>query len=217
LIQFLISVKKNCTLQYVSNIRKLKICMHIDFQTLKNCASDDRRAQKILFEYTFKLLMPLCLRYHNNEEDARSSLNLSFIKIINGLKVSKIEEINYDPWAKKIATNTLIDEYRKTKIQLTHFQTKETERELDFLAENTENDAESDLGCQTVMGLLKKLPETSAKVFNLYVIDGYNHKEIGDLLEISEGTSKWHLSIARKMLREMLEKIESRTEKKLVI
>jgi RNA polymerase sigma-70 factor (ECF subfamily) len=57
------------------------------------------------------------------------------------------------------------------------------------------------------MGLLKRLPDISRKVFNLYVIDGYTHKEIGDLLEMSDGTSKWHLSNARKLLREMVHKV----------
>jgi RNA polymerase sigma-70 factor (ECF subfamily) len=63
------------------------------------------------------------------------------------------------------------------------------------------------------MGLLKRLPDISRNVFNLYVIDGYTHKEIGDLLEISDGTSKWHLSNARKLLRDMVEKI-SKTDNK---
>lgn len=67
------------------------------------------------------------------------------------------------------------------------------------------------------MKLVNELPDVSAKVFNLYVIDGYNHKEIGDMLNMSEGTSKWHLSTARKILREKLEQIEIRTTRRLVI
>jgi DNA-directed RNA polymerase specialized sigma24 family protein len=65
--------------------------------------------------------------------------------------------------------------------------------------------------------LIKTIPPISAQVFTLYIIDGYNHKEIGDLLEISEGTSKWHLSTARKLLRERLELMENRYEKRFVI
>ena len=79
------------------------------------------------------------------------------------------------------------------------------------------NDAESNIGFENIMKLVNELPEVSAKVFNLYVIDGYNHKEIGDMLNMSEGTSKWHLSTARKILREKLEQIETRTTRRLVI
>jgi RNA polymerase sigma factor (sigma-70 family) len=66
-----------------------------------------------------------------------------------------------------------------------------------------------------LMGLLKRLPDVSRNVFNLYVIDGYTHKEIGDLLDMSDGTSKWHLSNARKLLREMVVKISNSENKEM--
>lgn len=199
------------------NIRKIGICMHIDTTILKACASDDRRAQKQLYEYCFKAFMPLCLRYHTNEEDARASLNIAFLKIVNAISTINCEEVNFNAWAKRIMTNTLIDEYRKTKNHLSHFQGKETERELDFLAESTRNNAENDFGYAAIMKLLTEIPSVSAKVFNLYVIDGYNHKEIAEMMEMSEGTSKWHLSTARKLLREKLEKMNSDIPQKMVI
>jgi RNA polymerase sigma-70 factor (ECF subfamily) len=191
--------------------------MHIDSTILKACASNDRRAQKQLYEYCFKFLMPVCLRYHSNEEDARSSLNLAFLKIIKSLSDTDLDSLNFNAWSKRITTNTLIDEYRKSKNHTTHYITKETERELDVFGGNTQNDAESDFGCEAIFKLLKQIPEISAQVFNLYVIDGYSHREISDLLNMSEGTSKWHLSTARKLLREKLEKIEANQPKKLVI
>lgn len=191
--------------------------MHIDSTILNACAGNDRKAQKQLYEYCFKFLMPLCLRYHSNEEDARASLNIAFLKIIKGIETLNTEEVNFNAWVKKITTNTLIDEYRKTKNHLTHYQVKETDRELDFHAESTQNEAISDFGCDSIMKLLTQIPTVSAKVFNLYVIDGYNHKEIGAMLEISEGTSKWHLSTARKLLREKLEKMNASLPQKMVI
>ena len=87
---------------------------------------------------------------------------------------------------------------------------------MDFHAESTANEAESDLGYETLLKLIKQLPEISGKVFNLYIIDGFNHKEIGDLLGISEGTSKWHLSTARKILREKLDKIENHNQRMVI-
>lgn len=152
--------------------------------------------------------MPVCFRYHNNEEDARSSLNLGFMKILKGLE-SVDEELNFPAWSKRIMVNTLIDEYRKKKNYQSKVSTKETERELDVDALPSENEAEVAFGYDNLVKLISQLPEISGKVFNLYVIDGYNHKEIGEMLGISEGTSKWHLSTARKTLREKLEKIET--------
>lgn len=191
--------------------------MQITLEVLKACAEQDRKAQKQLYEYCFRSLMPVCLRYHNNEEDARSSLNISFLKIINGLESMDLKELNFNAWAKRITTNTLIDEYRKSKKHLSHYQGKETERELDIHAEIIQNDAESEFGCEFILKLLTQIPDASAKVFGLYVIDGYSHKEIGELLDMSEGTSKWHLSTARKLLREKLEKMNTQIPQKLVI
>lgn len=159
--------------------------------------------------------MPVCYRYHNNEEDARSSLNIGFMKILKGLG-SVDEDVNFPAWSKRIIVNTLIDEYRKKRNYSSRVISKETERELDIETVSGSNEAESNFGFESLLKLIKELPEVSQKVFNLYVIEGYNHKEIGDLLVISEGTSKWHLSTARKMLREKLEKIEM-DQQRLVI
>lgn len=159
--------------------------------------------------------MPVCYRYHNNEEDARSSLNLGFMKILKGLETVD-EDLNFNAWSKRIIVNTLIDEYRKKKNYNSRVSTKETERELDFESVHESNEAESNFGYESLLKLITELPEVSQKVFNLYVIEGFNHKEIGELLGISEGTSKWHLSTARKVLREKLEKIEM-NQQRLVI
>lgn len=160
--------------------------------------------------------MPVCKRYHSNEEDARSSFNIGFMKIIKGIDGMLKDKVNYNAWSKRVMVNTLIDEYRKNKTYSSHVQTKETETELDFHASSTANEGESSMGYENIMKLVDELPTVSAKVFNLYVIDGYSHKEIGDLLDMSEGTSKWHLSTARKMLREKLEILENNVKKMVI-
>lgn len=187
----------------------------ITAELLKACVEDDRKAIKYLYEHCFRKLMPVCYRYHNNEEDARSSLNIGFMKILKGLE-SIDEKVNFAAWSKRIMINTLIDEYRKKKNYQNHVSSKETERELDVEAGPSDNEAESDLGYQNLLTLIAQLPEISGRVFNLYVIDGYNHKEIGELLGMSEGTSKWHLSTARKLLREKLEKIENQHQRMVI-
>lgn len=187
----------------------------ITAELLKACMEDDRRAIKYLYEHCFKKLMPVCYRYHNNEEDARSSLNIGFMKILKGLE-SIDGQVNFAAWSKRIMINTLIDEYRKKRNYQSHVTSKETERELDVEANPTDNEAESDLGYQNLLGLISQLPEISGRVFNLYVIDGFNHKEIGEMLGMSEGTSKWHLSTARKLLREKLEKLENQNQRMVI-
>ena len=187
----------------------------ITAEILRACVDDDRKAIKYLYEHCFKKLMPVCYRYHNNEEDARSSLNIGFMKILKGLETID-EQVNFAAWSKRIMINTLIDEYRKKKNYQNHVSAKETERELDVEAGPSANEAESDLGYQNLLTLISELPEISGRVFNMYVIDGYNHKEIGVLLGMSEGTSKWHLSTARKLLREKLEKIENQNQRMVI-
>lgn len=189
--------------------------MNITPELLKLCVRDDRKAINHLYEYGFKLLMPICFRYNKNEEDARAAYNTGFIKILNGLQ--KVDgEMNFDAWAKRIMVNSLIDEYRKNKKYNTQITRSDDERELDYYSTGHSNEAESNLGCENIMVLVKELPETTAHVFNLYVIEGFNHKEIATLLEMSEGTSKWHLSTARKLLREKLELLEN-TNQRMVI
>lgn len=177
------------------------------------CKKNDRRAQEKLYEWCYVKLMPMCARYHRNEEDARNILNIGFVKICKNLDTISAET-PFEAWARKIIKNTIIDEFRKTKNYTTLVDMKETDRELEIQSQRVENNVWSKLETDILMGMLKKLPDVSRKVFNLYVIDGYSHKEIGNLLSISDGTSKWHLSNARKMLQEMVIKLKNSEEER---
>ena len=189
--------------------------MDITSEIIKSCNRDDRKTINLMYEYCFGLLMPVCFRYNKNEEDARAAYNNGFLKILKGLK-GVDEGINFNAWAKRIMVNSLIDEYRKNKKYNTQITKSDNERELDFYSKGQDNDAESNLGYENIMMLVKELPGTTAKVFNLYVIEGYSHREIGELLEMSEGTSKWHLSTARKALREKLERLENQNQRMVI-
>jgi RNA polymerase sigma factor (sigma-70 family) len=191
--------------------------MHITSEILEACAGNDRRAQKQLYEYCYRGLMNVCMRYYSNAEDARFAFNNGFLKIINGLQAVDLEEINFPAWSKRIMVNALIDEYRKNKNHQSLIFAKETDRELEIHASNSVNSGEQEMDYEAIMSLLKTIPPISAHVFTLYVIDGYNHKEIGEILEITEGTSKWHLSTARKQLRDRLEDLELLNEKRFAI
>lgn len=189
--------------------------MKVDSEILKECIKDNRKAINHLYEQCFHYLMPVCFRYNRNEEDARFAYNQGFIKILDSLK--KIDlEINFAAWSKRIMINHLIDEYRKNKRYNSQISKSNDERILEYHSSGVENNAQSNLGVENIMKLIKQLPNTTGIVFNLYVIEGYNHREIAEKIGISEGTSKWHLSTARKTLREKLEKLESRKHKMVI-
>lgn len=191
--------------------------MYITTEILEACVRNDRRAQKHLYEHCYRTLMSVCMRYYSNTEDARFAFNNGFLKIINGLPSVDLSQINFPAWSKRIMVNALIDEYRKNKNHQSMIIGKETDRELELYALNTSNAGEEGMNYDAIMGLLRTIPPISAHVFTLYVIDGYNHKEIGELLEITEGTSKWHLSTARKLLRDRLNELETVNEKRFAI
>lgn len=189
--------------------------MDITPEIIRACKSDDRKAINTLYEYCFRFLMPVCFRYNSNEEDARASLNQGFMKILKGL--DKVEDdINFAGWSKRIMVNSLIDEYRKQKRYDEKISRSDSERELDYHSTGVSNDAESNMGYRNIMMLLNEIPETTSLVFKMYVIEGYAHKEIAEQLEMSEGTSKWHLSTARKMLRELLDNLENGNQRMVI-
>ena len=180
----------------------------IDQSIIDKCKVNDRRAQEKLYEWFYVKLMPTCMRYHKNEEDARHILNIGFVKMCKNLDKLK-DGTPFEAWVRRIVMNTIIDEFRKNKKYIQLVDNKDTDRELELAGTTVENSIWSKLETDVLMGLLKRLPDVSRKVFNLYVIDGYSHKEIGAMLDISDGTSKWHLSNARKLLRGMVEKLQN--------
>lgn len=191
--------------------------MQLNTEILVACQSDDRRAQKMVYEYCYMNFIKLCMRYNPSHEEARFVLNNGFLKILKGLGAVDIETLNFYSWAKRIMANVIIDEYRKNKNHNSTINTTDNEAELAYYGESDRNSAESNLGVESIMQLLQQIPPISAHVFSLYVIDGFSHKEIADLLNITEGTSKWHLSTARKLLRDKLQENEVLTENKFAI
>jgi RNA polymerase sigma factor (sigma-70 family) len=185
----------------------------IDKKIIEACMKNDRRAQEKLYEWCYVKLMPMCARYHKNDEDARNILNIAFVKICKNLE--KIKDAPFEAWVRRIVKNAIIDEFRKTKNYTTLIDIKETDRELEIKSARVENSVWSTFETDLLMGMLKRLPDISRKVFNLFVIDGYSHKEIAAMLDMSDGTSKWHLSNARKLLREMVIKLQKAEDERV--
>lgn len=149
--------------------------------------------------------MGVCVRYKKDQDEAKASVNEGFLKILNNLDKYN-PKIPFEAWIKRIMINHVIDEFRKNrKVQELIEYTDFSERnDADDPVDYNEADILFDAG--DIEEMIKTLPPVTQKVFNLYALDGYPHKEIASLLKMSEGTSKWHLNSARKKLKELLHK-----------
>lgn len=176
--------------------------MQIDKELLDDCLKQKRSAQNQLYKEVFSYLMNICIRYKNDYDTAGASLNTIFLKVLTKLESFRKED-SFIPWMKRIAVNHLIDEYRKEKRE------KEKVRFLEDVSTSSTprsfHQREAELDSEYLLEMIQQLPSMTAKVFNLYAIDGFKHREIAELLDMSENTSKWHLREARKKLQAKLE------------
>jgi RNA polymerase sigma factor (sigma-70 family) len=175
--------------------------MNIQPELIALCIKQDRKAEYELYRLAYSYLMSICMRYSRDKDTASEILNMGYLKILRNLGSYK-PEIPFKAWIRRIMVNTLIDEYRKNKRE------KEKVTYVEEYYDNVDfsdvNDALSRISCKQIFQHVNTLPEATKKVFNLFVIDGYSHREIADLLGISEGTSKWHLNAARQKLKELI-------------
>jgi RNA polymerase sigma-70 factor, ECF subfamily len=164
---------------------------------IEGCKRGDGKAQKALYKHFFAYAKSICLRYCAWEEDADEVLNDSFVKVFR-----KIDQYNalqpFKMWLRTILINTAIDHYRRQQklVPITHVEHALDKPFDDTILEN--------LSAQEILALVQKLTPGYRTVFMLYAIDGFNHREIGEMLGISEGTSKSNLSKAREKLQEMI-------------
>ncbi len=172
----------------------------LDKKFIKAIKKHDRKAQNTLYQRCFGILMNVALRYKTNEDDAAYLVNEGFLNVLTNIE--KIDtEINIIPWLRRIMINVAIDEFRKNKkYRGTLSMTNHDFEEVHGLAQEADIEFES---AEYFQALLNQLPRATNNVFNLYAIDGYSHKEISSMLEISVETSKWHVKQARKKLKKL--------------
>lgn len=166
---------------------------------IKGCIKEERTSQKALYEAYYGFAMAICLRYANNRDEAAMIMNEGFFKVFMNLK-------KYDPgkpfrpWLGKIMTNASIDYYRAF---IKSYKMEDLDQAGSMSEEATVIEK---LAYQDILAMVHRLPPAYRAVFNLYIIDGYTHNEIAEILEISIGTSKSNLHKARLKLQGMLEK-----------
>lgn len=179
--------------------------MQITDQLIDDCCSGDRKAQEKLYKICFSPLINICHRFSNSKDDAAILLNESFYKIITQL-ASHDRNVSFLAWAKRITLNHCIDQYRKKNRHQTRVMEdvdlEVTEGVEDEPFEVPEKDSPSHAEfLREVKEEILSLPQPTQEVFQLFVLEGFSHKDIARLLNMKEGTSKWHVSNARKMLR----------------
>lgn len=177
-------------------------------QLIKRCVKQDAEAQSQLYKQYASKLFSLCLKYSKNYAEAEDNLHDAFITVF-----SKIGQYNnkgsFEGWLKRIAINTALQGYRKDvgvydivnedKIEAVSVDIDDNDLNIDFL-----------------LKIIQELPDRYRLIFNLYVLDGYSHVEISELINISTGTSKSNLARARLILKDKIEDYKAKSNSQYI-
>ena len=174
-------------------------------QLINDCKNDNRKAQEQLYRLYSPKLFAVCLKYSRNYAEAQDNLQDGFILIFK-----KIEQFSFkgsfDGWLKRVMINHVLKQYRnQTFLSLVN----------EDIADDQEVEIEDDsITMDYLLRIIQELPDRYRLVFNLYVIDGFSHAEIGEMLTITVGTSKSNLARARMILKEKIEQYKNEETKK---
>lgn len=164
-------------------------------QLIDNCKINDTKAQSELYTLFSSKLFSICLKYSRNYAEAEDNLQDSFITIFKKINQYK-NKGSFEGWLKRITINTALQRYRSQGV----FEIVNEEN----IKDNTiaiEDEDEDDISIDYLLKIIQELPDRYRLVFNLYVLDGYSHKDISKMLEINLGTSKSNLARARQALK----------------
>ena len=165
-------------------------------ELIKQCANNDRKAQKEIYQLFAGKLFSICLKYSKNKQEAQDNFQDGFIVIFE-----KIGQFNFkgsfEGWLKRVMLNTVLLKYRKKNV-------------LNIVTEDIPDEVivdvdDDEISLDFLLNLINELPDRYRMVFNLYALDGYSHKEISEMLLIAEGTSKSNLARARAILKQKIE------------
>lgn len=166
---------------------------------LNACVRNERWAQKRLYEEHFGQMMGVCLRYAKNEQDAMDILQEGFIKVFRN--IAKYQpNTSLSAWIRRVMVNTAIDYYRK------NIRRRTEDLATAYDVKSMDADAISRCTEQEILAAVQSLTPAYRVVFNLYVIEGYSHKEIAEMMDITESTSRSNLVKSRMKLKEILKR-----------
>ena len=170
---------------------------YTEAQIIQGCMAGDRKFQQALYNHFSGKMFSVCLRYANEYNSAQDLLQEGFVKVFKNIDKFRSEGA-FEGWVRRIFVNTAIEHYRKhVNLYALH------DSEVNYY-ETYEDNALETLKHADILKMIQTLSDGYRTVFNLYVIEGFSHKEIGEMMNISEGTSKSQLARARYLLQKMI-------------
>lgn len=172
-------------------------------ELITGCKEQDLKAQGVLYRQYSTILFGICLKYSPNKAEAEDSLQDAFITIFS--RIGQYQgKGSFEGWMKRITVNTVLQKYRKKKLY-------DIPDEQQIEAEDVQVEHDG-IPLNYLLEIIQELPDRYRLVFNLYVLDGYSHKEIAEMLVISDGTSKSNLARARMILKRKIEEYRERNQ-----
>lgn len=166
-------------------------------QLIKECQRDNIKAQEQLYRLFAQKLFAVCLKYSRDYADAEDNLQDGFILLFRKIEQFKFKG-SFEGWAKRVMVNNILQKYRTSG--------RVVELVNENIPDEEEVEVESDaISMDFLLTIIQELPDRYRMVFNLYVTDGFSHKEIAEMMDISVGTSKSNLARARMILKEKIE------------
>lgn len=181
-------------------------------ELIKACKKERPDAQKQIYEMFSSKMFGVCLQYSKDYTEAEDILQEGFIKVFT--KISQFDgKGSFEGWVRRIMVNCALERYRKQNMLYSVSDIQEYDTSVSY------DDVMGELSSKDLLKLIQELTPQYRTVFNLYAIEGYSHQEIGEMLNISEGTSKSNLSRARVILQEKVKALyaEKRQNVKLVV
>lgn len=164
-------------------------------QLINDCKKRNTKAQEQIYRLLSPKIFAVCLKYSRSYEEAQDNLQEGFLLIFN-----KIDKYNhkgsFEGWCKRVVINFILQQYRGQQV---------FEIVSENIPEETNVEIDEDISLDFLTRIIQELPDRYRLVFNLYVLDGYSHKEISEMLSISSGTSKSNLARAKMILKEKIE------------
>ena len=173
-------------------------------EIIAGCRQKNRTLQEHLYKSYYSMFLKVCARYAKSMEDAEQLLNDGFLKVFT--QIDKFSNTgSFGGWMQRIMVNTCLDYLRSTSLKeemIMHVKSIPAEESNIAVG----NEGIENMEFKELVNIIQSLPAMTRTVFNLFVFDGYNHKEIAGQLDISEGTSHWHVHQARSMLQKKINK-----------
>ena len=170
------------------------------------CREGNARAQRRLFKHFYGTVMAICMRYAGNSDEAEDMLSDGFLRVFSNL--DKYENIgSFEAWMKRVVRNAALDYRRKYDKNVDFVDIDEVADSQ--MADYHLNDAIAKMSSQEMVSLIQQLPPVTRTVFNLFVFEGFSHKEISQQLNITENTSAWHVNNARTRLKNAINQYDN--------